>query len=111
MWRELGISEQDWQRTPETVRTLLLALQQQVRLMGIRFQAYEKQLAALTQQVARLTISKLRLPNYVSAWARTHTTHQDHHLLIHLQLKCQMQVSRRDASAALNPAIQVRRAT
>lgn len=52
MWRDLGISEQDWQATPLAVRTALLALQQQVRLMGIRFTAYEKQLASLREQAA-----------------------------------------------------------
>ncbi|HEX8096678.1 MAG TPA: IS66 family transposase [Pyrinomonadaceae bacterium] len=52
MWRDLGISEQDWKATPLAVRTALLGLQQQVRLMGIRFSAYEKQLAGLREQVA-----------------------------------------------------------
>jgi transposase len=52
MWRDLGISEQDWKATPPAVRTALLALGQQVRLMGIRFSAYEKQLASLREQVA-----------------------------------------------------------
>ena len=51
MWRDLRLTKRDWDRTPHAVRTLLLALQQQVRLMGIRFTAYEKQLAALRQQV------------------------------------------------------------
>jgi transposase len=54
MWRELGISEQDWKATPLAVRTALLALQQQVRLMGIRFSAYEKQLASLREQVTQV---------------------------------------------------------
>jgi transposase len=54
MWRDLGISEQEWERTPQTVRTVLLALQQQVRLMGIRFTAYVKQLATLREQVAQV---------------------------------------------------------
>lgn len=52
MWRDLGISEQDWAATPQAVRTALLALEQQVRLMGIRFSAYEKQLASLRDEVA-----------------------------------------------------------
>src|SRR5215211_3209258 len=52
MWRDLGISEQDWTATPLAVRTALLSLQQQVRLMGIRFSAYEKQLAVLREQAA-----------------------------------------------------------
>ncbi len=54
MWRDLGLTKRDWDRTPQAVRTLLLALQQQVRLMGIRFTAYEKQLAALHEQVAQV---------------------------------------------------------
>jgi transposase len=51
MWRDLGISAQDWADTPLAVRTALLALRQQVRLMGIRFSAYEQQLAGLREQV------------------------------------------------------------
>src|SRR5215218_3507560 len=54
MWRDLGISEQDWKATPLAVRTALLSLQQQVRLMGIRFSAYEKQLASLREQVTQV---------------------------------------------------------
>lgn len=52
MWRDLGISEQDWKATPLAVRTALLGLEQQVRLMSIRFSAYEKQLASLREQVS-----------------------------------------------------------
>jgi hypothetical protein len=52
MWRDLGITEQEWGSTPQAVRTALLALRQQVRLMSIRFSAYEKQLATLREQVA-----------------------------------------------------------
>jgi len=54
MWRDLGISEQDWKATPLSVRAALLALEQQVRLMGIRFSAYEKQIASLREQVAQV---------------------------------------------------------
>jgi transposase len=54
MWRDLGISEQDWAATPLAVRTALLALQQQARLMSIRFTAYEKQLASLREQVSTI---------------------------------------------------------
>ena len=54
MWRDLGITKRDWERTPQAVRNTLLALQQQVRLMGIRFTAYEKQIAELRQQVAQV---------------------------------------------------------
>jgi transposase len=54
MWRDLGITEQEWAATPQAVRTVLLALQQQVRLMAIRFTAYEKQLASLHEQVASI---------------------------------------------------------
>jgi transposase len=54
MWRDLGLTKRDWDRTPHAVRTLLLALQQQLRLMTIRFTAYEKQLASLREQVAEV---------------------------------------------------------
>jgi transposase len=54
MWRDLGISEQDWKATPLSVRTALLALEQQVRLMGIRFSAYERHLASLREQVTQV---------------------------------------------------------
>jgi transposase len=54
MWRDLGITEQEWAATPQAVRAVLLALQQQVRLMGIRFTAYEKQIAGLREQVASI---------------------------------------------------------
>src|SRR4051812_8454839 len=52
MWRDLGISEQDWKATPLAIRTTLLGLQQQVRLRDLRFVAYEKQLASLRDEVA-----------------------------------------------------------
>jgi len=54
MWRDLGISEQDWKATPPAVRTTLRALQQQVRLMSIRFSAYEKRIASLREQVTQV---------------------------------------------------------
>jgi len=54
MWRDLGITKHDWDRTPQAVRTVLLALEHQVRLMGIRFTAYEKQTADFRQQVAQV---------------------------------------------------------
>jgi transposase len=54
MWRDLGITEQEWAATPQAVRTVLLALEQQVRLMGIRFTAYEKQITSLREQVASI---------------------------------------------------------
>ena len=54
MWRDLGLTKRDWDRTPQVARTLLLALHHQVRLLGIRFTAYEKQLAALREQVAQV---------------------------------------------------------
>jgi hypothetical protein len=51
-WRDLSSSEPDWAATPLTVRTALLARQQQVRLMGIRYTAYAKHLATLREQVS-----------------------------------------------------------
>jgi transposase len=52
MWRDLGIIKQEWEQTPLSVRTALICLRQQVRLLEIRHSAYEKQLATLRAQVA-----------------------------------------------------------
>lgn len=43
MWHELGITKTDWDCTPPAVRIVLLSLHHQLRLMDIRFTAYEKQ--------------------------------------------------------------------
>lgn len=61
MWRDLGITKRDWDRSPQAVRTLLLALQHQVRLMDIRFKAYEKQLATFQQEVAQVADLKAEI--------------------------------------------------
>ena len=54
MWRELGMSDQEWAATPQAARTLLLSLHHQLRLMSLRLSAYEQQLAVLREQVATL---------------------------------------------------------
>jgi transposase len=47
MFTDFGISEEDWNSTPQSVKTALIALQHQARLLEIRFTAYDKKLAAL----------------------------------------------------------------
>jgi len=42
MFTDFGISEEDWNSTPQSVKTALIALQHQARLWEIRFSAYEK---------------------------------------------------------------------
>ena len=54
MWRELGLTKRDWDRTPQAVRSCLVALHHQVRLMNIRFTAYEQQIAHLKEQVTQV---------------------------------------------------------
>ena len=54
MWRDLGITEQEWNQLPTAIRTTLLSLRHQVRLLEIRHTAYEKQLATLREQVAQV---------------------------------------------------------
>src|SRR5262245_19135958 len=49
MWRDLNITKQDWERAPAAVRTVLLSLQQQGRLLLIRCTAYEKEKSFGTQ--------------------------------------------------------------
>lgn len=52
MWRELGISEQDWQQTPQSVRAILVSLRHQLRLFEIRHAAYEQEITTVRQQMA-----------------------------------------------------------
>jgi len=47
MFKDFGISEADWNATPQSVKTALVALQHQARLLEIRFTAYEQKLATL----------------------------------------------------------------
>ena len=54
MWRDLGMTEQDWERMPPAVRSLLVSLKQQVRLLEIRCAAYEQELTMLRQQATRI---------------------------------------------------------
>lgn len=43
MLTDFGISEEDWNSTPQSVKTALIALQHQVRLLEIRFSTGRKQ--------------------------------------------------------------------
>jgi transposase len=52
MFKDLGISEEDWNSTPQSVKTALIALEHRARLLEIRFTAYEKKLAALEAKEA-----------------------------------------------------------
>lgn len=54
MFKDLGISEADWNATPPSVKTVVVALQHQARLLEIRFTAYEKKLAALEAKDAEI---------------------------------------------------------
>ena len=54
MHKDLGISEEDWNSTPQSVKTVLVALQHQARLLEIRFIAYEQKLAALEAKEAEI---------------------------------------------------------
>jgi transposase len=54
MFTDFGISEADWNSTPQSVKTALLALQHQARLLEIRFSAYEQKLAALEAKDAEI---------------------------------------------------------
>ena len=54
MFTDLGISEEDWHATPQSVKTALIALEHQAQLLEIRFSAYEKKLAALEAKEAEI---------------------------------------------------------
>jgi transposase len=54
MFKDLGISEEDWNSTPQSVKTALIALEHRARLLEIRFTAYDKKLAALEAKDAEI---------------------------------------------------------
>lgn len=54
MFSELGISAEDWERTPQAVWTVVLSLQHQLRLPQIRHIGYERQIAALNEKVTQI---------------------------------------------------------
>ncbi len=61
MFSELGISSEDWERTPQAVRTVVLSLQHQLRLFQIRHTGYAQQIATLQQKVTQLDDLKAEL--------------------------------------------------
>jgi hypothetical protein len=42
MFTDLGISAEDWEHTPQAVQTVVISLQQQLRLLQIRHTGYER---------------------------------------------------------------------
>src|SRR5215207_7341579 len=54
MHRDFGISEEDWNSTPQSVKTTLTALAHQLRLFRIRFSACEKKIAGLEEKAAEV---------------------------------------------------------
>jgi transposase len=54
MHRDFGISDEDWNSTPHSVKTTLTALAHQLRLFRIRFSAYEKKIAGLEEKAAEV---------------------------------------------------------
>ena len=47
MWEQLGITTQEWEQTPQSVRTVLISFQHQIQLLQIRCTGYEAKIAAL----------------------------------------------------------------
>lgn len=54
MYKDFGISEADWNSTPQSVKTVVVALQHQARLLEIRFTAYDKRLAEMEAKEAEI---------------------------------------------------------
>jgi transposase len=61
MFSELGISNEDWQRTPQAVQMVVFSLQHQLRLCQIRHTGYEQQLAVLNEKVTQINDLKAEL--------------------------------------------------
>lgn len=54
MFKDYGISEEDWDSTPQSVKAVIIALEHRARLLEIRFTAYEQKLAALAAKDAEI---------------------------------------------------------
>jgi hypothetical protein len=61
MFAELGISEDDWQQTPQAVRSALTVIWQQNRFLLGRCTVYETQVERLQTQVAELETLRLEV--------------------------------------------------
>ncbi len=61
MFKDPGISEADWNSTPQSVKSALIALQHQARLLEIRFSAYDKKLAALEAKDSEIESLKVEV--------------------------------------------------
>ena len=61
MFSRLGITDEDWQHTPSSVRKAFSTLQHQLLLLEIRSQSYERQLTDLRHQVAQIDDLKAEL--------------------------------------------------
>ena len=61
MFSRFGISDQDWQLTPDSVQKASSALHHQLLLLELRSQAYERQLTQLREQVAQIDDLKAEL--------------------------------------------------
>lgn len=61
MFAELGISEDDWQQTPQAVRSALTVIWQQNRFLMGRCTVYETQVVRLQTQVAELETLRLEV--------------------------------------------------
>jgi len=61
MFKNLGISEEDWNATPQSVKSVIVALQHRARLLEIRFSAYDSKLAALEATDAEIENLKMEV--------------------------------------------------
>jgi hypothetical protein len=61
LFTDLGISEAVWNATPPSVKTVLVALRHQARLLEIRFSADEKKLAALEAKETEIESLKIEV--------------------------------------------------
>jgi transposase len=61
MLNRFGITDEDWQQTPDSVQIAFSTLQHQLLLLEIRSQVYERQLTDLRQPVAQIDDLKAEL--------------------------------------------------
>jgi hypothetical protein len=64
MFNRFGISDEDWQTTPEPVQKAFSALHHQLLLLELCAEAYERQLAQLRERVAQIDDLKAELAEF-----------------------------------------------
>ena len=101
---QLGISEEDWNQTPASVRAALMFLIQQNQRLENRCVTYQLQVQRLEAEMERLKKLELEVAELRERLGKIRRTLLNHPPLIRLQFHAQASISRVVASEAVNAA-------